>query len=267
MATTAAQRTHVGRFSRIALKRFPAGHEMAWHAHPYSAICVLLRGRMLEAADGGGSEVLAPGTLIYKPAGLRHRNVFGPDGAEVLSLELDDAGVDLGRGPVRPPDRATTHRSAHARRLGEQARHALGTGRDDEITALILEGLGLELIAEASRAGRASPPAIPGWLRRVRERIAGEFAMPHTIRDYAADAGVHPSYLARTFRAHYGESIGRHVRGLRIAAAARALAETDAPVSRIALSAGFADQSHFTHAFTREMGTSPGAYRRRTRGG
>jgi AraC-like DNA-binding protein len=43
--------------------------------------------------------------------------------------------------------------------------------------------------------------------------------------------------------------------------AARELAETDEPLSEIALRAGFYDQSHFSNVFRRVLGVSPAAYR------
>jgi AraC-like DNA-binding protein len=37
------------------------------------------------------------------------------------------------------------------------------------------------------------------------------------------------------------------------------------PLSSVALSCGFADQSHLTRVFTREVGASPAAWRREVR--
>jgi AraC family transcriptional regulator len=70
--------------------------------------------------------------------------------------------------------------------------------------------------------------------------------------------------LARGFRKAYGRSVGAYLRWLRVARAARELAETDAPLAEIALAAGFADQSHFSNVFRRETGLSPSAFRRAT---
>ena len=39
------------------------------------------------------------------------------------------------------------------------------------------------------------------------------------------------------------------------------------PLSEIAISAGFANQSHFTRVFSAEVGVSPGAWRREVKGG
>jgi len=52
------------------------------------------------------------------------------------------------------------------------------------------------------------------------------------------------------------------VRKLRVDAACRQLTTSDKPLSEIALSAGFADQSHFTKTFRRLTRTTPGEFRR-----
>jgi AraC family transcriptional regulator len=46
------------------------------------------------------------------------------------------------------------------------------------------------------------------------------------------------------------------------ARAAAQIAQTDVPIARIAVDAGFADQSHFTRMFKRYVGTTPARYRR-----
>ena len=48
----------------------------------------------------------------------------------------------------------------------------------------------------------------------------------------------------------------------RIRLASKMLLTTMAPIARIALSAGFSDQSHLTRAFSRSLGLSPAGYRR-----
>ena len=55
---------------------------------------------------------------------------------------------------------------------------------------------------------------------------------------------------------------GEYVRRQRIALACRSLAESDMPLADVAIEAGFADQSHFTRTFKRQLGVTPAAYRR-----
>jgi transcriptional regulator GlxA family with amidase domain len=48
----------------------------------------------------------------------------------------------------------------------------------------------------------------------------------------------------------------------RIRLASKMLLTTMAPIARIALNAGFSDQSHLTRAFSRSLGLSPAGFRR-----
>jgi AraC family transcriptional regulator len=130
-----------------------------------------------------------------------------------------------------------------------------------------VDGLGLELIAEIPRSIGRPRPAVPVWLDAIRARLAREFRTPRTIAAYAAAAGVHPTHLTRQFKAHYDESIGQYVRRLRLEFASTELAAHRLSLSEIALAAGFADQSHFSHIFRRERGMSPGEFRSRHAGG
>ena len=72
---------------------------------------------------------------------------------------------------------------------------------------------------------------------------------------------VHPVLLARAFRTYFGTSPGRYLRRLRLDWAAAELLATQRRLADIALQAGFADQSHFTRAFRRHTGLTPGQYR------
>jgi AraC family transcriptional regulator len=74
---------------------------------------------------------------------------------------------------------------------------------------------------------------------------------------------VHATTLAKAFRQAFGCTVGQRIRTLRIEQAARQLAETTRPLSRIALEAGFYDQSHFSNTFRNQLHLTPAEYRRR----
>ena len=79
----------------------------------------------------------------------------------------------------------------------------------------------------------------------------------------AAEAGVHPVYLAAAFRRAFGVSVGGYVRARRMEAAGLALCEPGRSIADIAISLGFTSQSHFTRVFREHSGQTPLAYRRR----
>jgi AraC family transcriptional regulator len=76
----------------------------------------------------------------------------------------------------------------------------------------------------------------------------------------------HPVHVARVFHAHHGVTVATYLRQLRIAWAQEQLRRSDATASEVALAAGFSDQSHFTRAFTRVVGTPPRRWRQRVLG-
>ena len=131
----------------------------------------------------------------------------------------------------------------------------------DTGSALILEGLGLELVGHTIKDSIPARERVPPWLRGVRDRAQDEFARPLTIAALALEAGVHPSHLVRAFRQHFGTTPGEFIRACRIERA-RQLLFRGTPIADIAMAVGFADQTQLTRAFTRAVGMPPGAYRR-----
>ena len=81
----------------------------------------------------------------------------------------------------------------------------------------------------------------------------------------AVEAGVHPVYLARVFRACYHCSIGDYLRARRLDAAVEELLAGARSACDVGLSAGFYDQSHFSRTFKEATGVAPGAFRRMAR--
>ncbi|MBI0329164.1 helix-turn-helix domain-containing protein [Burkholderia plantarii] len=59
----------------------------------------------------------------------------------------------------------------------------------------------------------------------------------------------------------------RHGTARRVREAQGLLAQTNRPVARIAAHLGYVDASHFTQRFRIDVGTTPAAWRRRSRGG
>jgi AraC-like DNA-binding protein len=65
----------------------------------------------------------------------------------------------------------------------------------------------------------------------------------------------------RQFLASFHLTPQKYLRKLRLRIACRALIYTDESLSEVALSCGFADQSHFTREFRRQFGRTPRDYR------
>jgi AraC family transcriptional regulator len=127
---------------------------------------------------------------------------------------------------------------------------------------LVLEALGLELIAILSGIDeRPSSRAAPRWLLLAKELIEDCSSNDLRIPDLASAAGVHPVYLARAYRRHFGYSPGEYLRRCRLLRVQALLAKTDMPLVQIALQCGYSDQSQMTRAFGAVFGMPPARYR------
>jgi AraC family transcriptional regulator len=142
-----------------------------------------------------------------------------------------------------------------------------GTAHD----ALYIEHIAQLLAAHLVRAHSTERrlPARPSadGLSRARTRRLIEYIDHHldgdlSIQAIAAEVGLSPLYLARSFRLAMGQAPHRYVVGRRIDRAQRLLRETQASIAEIAAATGFSSHSHLSQWFRRIVGVSPAEYRR-----
>jgi AraC-like DNA-binding protein len=103
---------------------------------------------------------------------------------------------------------------------------------------------------------RPTPPAVSRALRRLTE--APERAP--TLAELAALSGVSRFQLLRGFARTVGVTPHAYLVQQRVRLARRLLAKGRRPAAAAA-EAGFADQSHMTRAFVRQLGVTPARYR------
>lgn len=101
----------------------------------------------------------------------------------------------------------------------------------------------------------------PQQMRRIMDFVQANLSQDLSLEALARQAGLSPYHFARLFRQTSGESPHQFVLGQRIARARQLLETRDLPVAQIALESGFADQSHFSQVFKRQLGLTPRAYR------
>lgn len=100
-----------------------------------------------------------------------------------------------------------------------------------------------------------------GGLAATRAWMLEHRADPLTVAGMAAHAGYSPRTFARRFRAETGTTPLAWLVEQRVAAARRALEETDAPVEEIAHLCGFGTATGLREHFRRATRTTPTAYR------
>lgn len=109
-----------------------------------------------------------------------------------------------------------------------------------------------------TRRGRPGPRAVEG-IGRVRDLILADPGVRHPVAEYERVSGLDRWALARQFRAAFGTSPSRF-RTLRQLDRARGSMLAGLPLAEVAVTVGFADQSHLTRMFKGAYGMTPAAW-------
>lgn len=231
------------------------------HCHQAGFVSLMLEGQYRETA-GFMQFGYQPFSCVYHPPGMDHRDEVGEAGVTLLTLEfkpeLFDA-VDFATVNLRPIINLSG--AAPAWELMDLYRRIVGSQTNPlGANSLDLESRAVALAFSIVRCGARVPRDLRS-LRRACEYVHAHFGENLTLAQVARAAGVHPVYLGQIFRQEFGETLGEYLNRIRVRAAAERLANSDLPLSAIALDFGFYDQSHFTRIFRQVTGATPGVFR------
>jgi AraC family transcriptional regulator len=239
-------------------------HEVQEHTHAEAHFVMLLGGVYLSSAQGAPAQARGP-LLVYNPPGTVHRDRFGElKGGLFLTVAVQAPMLREFADAIALPDHACALDASAwsiARRLAALDGQVGATGD------LVVESLCAELLGATAGHGRATVyRRAPAWLWRARECLHDDCGAQWGLADVAAAADVHPVYLTRAFRRHFGCTPGDYLRRCRLAKAAALLqARRDDPLADVAGSCGYFDQAHFSRSFKLAFGLSPARYRQAAR--
>ena len=132
---------------------------------------------------------------------------------------------------------------------------------DERSDPLLLEENLVRLIMRISRSHGVCPPPRQSSppVKKALARIDSDPTSPIRLAKLAKLAGTSRFQLLRGFVREVGATPHAYLIQRRIHIARRLLADRR-PIVEAAIEAGFADQSHFTRAFVRQFGVTPGRY-------
>jgi len=124
-----------------------------------------------------------------------------------------------------------------------------------------------QALALSFAGGRGGAEAAPPLVREALGLIAGHLSDPALNVDWLARrVDSHRSHLSRCFKAHTGLAPSAFIQQRRLQQAMQALAGGRCPVGQIARACGFESPEYFCRVFRREVGQTPGSFRRDARG-
>lgn len=247
-------------------------HTFERHSHPEFGIGLTCRG--IQAFNCRGTrQTSAPGNVIFLNPDQAHDGLQGETASYDYSmLYVDPAVMSALRERVAGTVGACYFRDpvVHAPRAAEQLHAALEASAQAQET-LRGESLLLRIFAdlllrygETSAAAQAPIGAGRDRVQRIRDYIHAHSGDDIAIADLAQEAGVSRVYLSRAFEQQVGVPPHVYLNAVRLAHARRLLL-AGMPLATVALTAGFADQSHFNRRFKGATGLAPGAWLRQMR--
>jgi AraC family transcriptional regulator len=216
--------------------------------------------------SGSYSERIGSLTVSYRPfstvfwlAGFVHEDTVGENGSRCFRVELEQSLVErMHEDSLELRPYADLHGGELAWLVARLYREYRAGGLGSRLVA---EGLVLEMLGTAARAPARDVAAAPAWLARAVDLLHSSYKYELSVNRIACEVGVHPVHLSRVFRFHKRVSIPEFVHRLRVREACIRLADPDATITDVALSVGFADQSHLTRVFKQVTGVTPGVFR------
>nr|WP_175800527.1 AraC family transcriptional regulator [Burkholderia anthina] len=243
----------------IALRRYDTCE--ASDVHDFHQVVLGVDGAMVMAVDGVGQRIDRHAAWLI-PAGSRHDYAGLGDNRQLVldlpaaSLAVPQRLFDSARAVAIDP--ALTSLVAQVAAAAAQLDRPAG----DAPQAHRFQWQAAARLCDAllGDAGVAAPAAgldfarIDRWLR-------ARLAEPLRIADLAAHCGYGMRRFHQLFVDAFGETPHRYLLRLRLDTAVVLLADGRHPLVDVAGMVGFADQSAFTHAFTKRFGVAPGRWR------
>jgi len=196
------------------------------HHHDYLSISLLLSGSLIEHTTTG-TTIAKPGSLLIKPHALIHSDIF-TEKCTILSLNIFDwkyYDLDCKNWEIIHQNNTLKH-----------------------FINLISNKNRQENIHDIKKylTPKYTTYSVPIWLKKIKEIIDFHFLETLQVSRLAKEAKVHPAYLGKVFKIHFGTDIKSYQKQLKIHYAISKITNNKSNLTQIAYDAGFSDQSHFS---------------------
>jgi AraC family transcriptional regulator len=253
------QRKEIGSFVFVH-HEYPNQAARAAHFHPWLHLTIVCRGLYSRKLRRQTFDYKS-GSLTFLQTNESHTDCYAA-GSKCLHVVIPsnvEKALTSAFGPQGIVRAISPDLSAYASiALQREFRHT------DNHSPTVVEALLLDLMSRHLDILRDRSVARPKWLSTLLDYLDDTFEQQWTLTNMAAEVGVHPVHLCRTFSEHFDCTLGEYIRKLRVLRGRQLLAIDNGTLAEIALQSGFADQSHFTRVFKKICGLTPGESRRRS---
>lgn len=259
-----------------SVRVLPSGH-IPPHMHSCLEILYLTEGTLTAGLGPDLFPMKKGDAALFFPGLIHHCQALDPAPGQVLRLHAlpETFGVytDLLKtqqpeNPVIAAESLSEDIPYAMRRLGE-----LSSGedpRDDTArNALFYAFVQILLAGTIPLLSLSQRPILQDQdlISRAVSYLSEHFREDLSLSGMADDLGISQSTLSRIFSGTFHQNFSRCLAGVRLQYVTSLLRDTDLPVTRIAMDAGFQSQATFNRAFQGQFHMTPRDYRKEVRAG
>jgi AraC-like DNA-binding protein len=240
-------------------------HRYPRHSHDYFVVGLVESGAQSYTYKGARHVTPAGSIFVVNPDEIHTGEAASEDGYVYRTLCLSvsfvaDSTCELGTAPQNPFLRGAVL-ADHELLIALRRFHQSLSGRHPrmESDALLCEATSLLFGRYGDTPQRPVRPERSAIVR-AREYIEETFAQDISLAGLSKLCLMSPFFFARTFAIDTGLPPHAYLDGVRLRHARRLLDQGE-PIASVAISVGYADQSHLTKRFKRLFGITPGQYR------
>lgn len=240
------------------LRRSPKNLSNDWHVHQNPHFSFILEGGNVEHRKSADTEC-RPGHVRFYRAGEPHQNVNVVYPSRNFNIEIDAGFLSKYGIKESAIDSAFAADSSIIKFTMLQIyKEAAGQIQASELT---VHSLMLAAISGfGSHAEKRENP--PRWAGKVIQILHDRWDENLSLKELSDVSSVHPITISKHFPKYFSCTLGEYIRRVRVEKSLALIKQSNNSLTDIALSCGFADQSHFTRVFKNLTGLKPGSFRR-----
>ncbi|MFT5913864.1 MAG: AraC family transcriptional regulator [Bacteroidia bacterium] len=224
-----------------------------WHYHENPYFTYLLQGQLFEA-NKKEAYYLNAGSLLFHNWQDAHHNIKPDEYTRGFHVELNEEwfkryelSSNRIEGSVKLPNPVIK---------GIFNKVFLESKVNDKFSQTSIDSLIIEVFNTIEQPNTSKSDKKPQWLAKLKE-ILIEDNLDLSLTELSLALNIHPVHLSRTFREHFGVSLGQYTRQLKLNKAILLISSNQFSMTEICYQCGFYDQSHFTKTFKSFYGYTP----------
>lgn len=238
--------------------------DVPWHYHENAYFLYNMRGSFLEINKKDKIEC-TPSTLLYHNWQEPHCNQNISESADYFHIEIEKSWFD--KHGIHPDIIQGSRNIQQPEIKGIFQRIYAELDVQDSVTALSIDGLLTQAFSMILRQGKSVPLDLqPKWIGILKELMMECSPEQLDLNRLAAEIGVSPVHLSRSFPRYFDKSFGSYIRSIKVERAKDLLIAGGLSNVQIAHECGFSDESHFIKVFKSQYGITPGKYREQISG-